>query len=69
MKENLDQEHVKRGPLSFQGKNGKIFPAIPGKITVLSALTLRFHPALPKILLSHLNKNYIFEISDDRVIR
>ena len=34
MKENLGQEHVKRGLLSFQGKNGTIFHAIPGKMTV-----------------------------------
>ena len=31
MKENLGQEHVKRGFLSFQGKIGKIPPDLPGK--------------------------------------
>ena len=65
MKENLGQEHVKRGPLSFQGKIGTIFLAIPGKITVFPVLTLLFYQSLPKIWLSHLNKNYIFEISDN----
>ena len=34
MKENLRQEHVKRGLLSFQGKIRTTFPAIPGKMTV-----------------------------------
>ena len=34
MNENLGQEHVKWGPLSFQGKIETIFPAIPGKMTV-----------------------------------
>ena len=34
MKENLGQDHVNRGLLSFQAKIGTIFPAIPGKMTV-----------------------------------
>ena len=65
MKENLGQEHVKRGPLSFQGKLGTIFLAIPGKRTVFFCFDPIFHPSLPKIWLSHLNKNYIFEICDN----
>ena len=69
MKENLGQEHVKRGPLSFQGKIETIFPEIPEKMTVFSVLTLLFHPSLPKIWLYHLNKNYIFEISDNSAVR
>ena len=69
MKENLGQEHVKRGLLSFQGKNWNNFPDIPGgKMTVFPVLILLFHPSLPKILLSHLHKNYIFEISNKRAI-
>ena len=68
MKENLGQEHVKRGLLSFQGKIGTILLAIPGKMTGFPVLTLLFHPSLPKIWLSHLNENYIFEISDNRAI-
>ena len=69
MKKNLDQEHVKRGLPSFQGKIGTISSAIPGKMTVFPVLTLLFHPSFPKIWLSHLNKNYIFEISDNKTIR
>ena len=34
MKENLGQEHVKWGLLSFQGKIETISPAILGKMTV-----------------------------------
>ena len=69
MKENLGQEHVKGGHLSFQGKIGTIFPAIPGKNDSCPVLALLFHSSLPKIWLSHLNKNYIFEISNNRAIR
>ena len=69
MKENLGQECVKKGLLSFQGKNWNNFPDIPGKMTVFSVLTLLFHPFLPKIWLSHLHKNYIFEISNNSAIR
>ena len=34
MKENLGTEQVKRGFLSFQGKNWNISPDISGKMTV-----------------------------------
>ena len=68
MKENLGQEHVERRILSFQGKIETIFPAIPGKMTAFPVLTVLFHPSLPKIWLSHLHKNYIFEISNNRAI-
>ena len=33
MKDNLSQEYVKRGLLSFQGKIGTITPDFPGKMT------------------------------------
>ena len=69
MKENLGQEHVKRELLSFQGKTGTISPAILGEMTVFPVLTLLFHPCLPKIWLSHLDKNYSFGISDNRATR
>ena len=69
MKENLDQEHVESGLLSFQRKIGTASPAIPVKIPVFLVLTLLFHPSLLKIWLSHLNKDYIFEISNNRAIR
>ena len=69
MKENLGQEHVERGLLSFQGKIGTIFSPIPGKMTIFPVLTLLFHSSLPKIWLSHLHKYYIFEISNNRAIR
>ena len=64
MKENFGQEHVKKGPLSFQGKNRNNFPAIPGKMTVFPVLALLFHPSLPPK-----QNQYIFEISDNRAIR
>ena len=66
MKENLGQEHAKGGPLFFHGKNWNNFPCYPWKMTVFPVLTLLFHPSLPKIWLSHLNKNYIFEVSGNR---
>ena len=62
MKENLGQGYVKRGLLT-------IFPSITGKNDSFPDLTLLFHPPLPKIWLSHLHKNYIFEISNNRAIR
>ena len=58
MKENLGQEQVKRGLLSFQGHIGTIFNDIPGKMTVFPVLTLLFHPSLLKIWLSQLKKLY-----------
>ena len=66
MKENLGQEHVKKGTSILPGKS---FSAIPGKMTVFPVLTLFFHPFLPKIWLSHLKETYIFDISDNRAIR
>ena len=60
MKDNLGQECVKGGLLSFQGKIGTIAPDFPGKITVFPVLTLLFRLSLPKIWLSHPHKNYIF---------
>ena len=68
LKGNLDQEHVKGGNPSFQGKNWNNFFAIPEKMTVFPVLSLLFNPSLPKIWLPHLNKNYIFEIRDNRAI-
>ena len=38
------------------------------KMTVFPVLILLFHLFLPKIWLSHLNKNYVFAISDNRAI-
>ena len=67
MKENLDQEHVKVGLPSFQGKIGKIAFDFAGKMTV-SSLTLLFHLSLPKIWLSHPHKNYISEMRNNRAI-
>ena len=46
MKENLDQEHVKGGLLSFQGKTEKFAPDVPGKMTVFSS----FDPTFPPVL-------------------
>ena len=69
MKENLGQEHVEGGLLSIQGKIAIILPATPRKVTFFPVLILFFHPSLPKIWLSHLNKSYIFEMSNNRAIR
>ena len=69
MKENLGHEHVERGILSFHGKIGTILAAIPGKMTVFPVLNLLFQPSLPKSWLSHLHKNYNFEISNNSAIR
>ena len=68
MKGNLNEEHVKRRPPSSRAKIGTIFPAVPGKMTVFPVFFLLFHLSLPKIWLLHLNKNYIFEISDNGAI-
>ena len=68
MKDNLDQECTKWGLLSFQGKIGTIAPDFPGKMTVFLVFTLLFHMSLPKLWLSHPHKNYIFEMSNNKVI-
>ena len=60
MNNNLDQEHVKRGIQSFQGKIGTIANDFPGKMTVFPVLTLLFHLYLFNIWFSHLHKNYIY---------
>ena len=57
MKDNLGQECVKGGLLSFQGKIGTIFSVFIGKMTVFPVLTLLFHLSLPKTWLSHPQKN------------
>ena len=68
LKGNLDQEHVKGGLYPSRAKIETIFPAIPGKMTVFSSFVPTFPPSLPEIWLPHLNKNYIFEISDNKAI-
>ena len=61
LKKNLDQEHVKGGPPSLQENVGTIFLGIFGKMTIFLVSSLLFHPSLPKIWLSNLNKNYILK--------
>ena len=68
MKDNLGQECVKERFLSFQCKIGRIAPDFIRKMTAFPALTLLFRLSLPKIWLSHPNKNYIFEMSNIRAI-
>ena len=68
MKDNLGQEYVKGGLLSFQGKIETIAPDFPGKMTVFPVLTLLFHLSVAKIWLSHPNKNYIFGMGSNRAI-
>ena len=50
MKDNLGQECVKGGLLSFQGKIGTIAPDFPGKMTVFSS----FDPTFPPVPLKNL---------------
>ena len=72
MKDNLGQERVERGCLSFHGKNSKIgtiYLDIPEKNDSFSSFDPIFHPSLPKIWFPHLHKNYIFEIHNNRAIR
>ena len=69
MKDNLGQECVKGGLLSFQGKIETIILDFPGKATVFPVLTLLFHLSLPKIWFSHSNKHYIFQMSNNKAIR
>ena len=47
MKDNLGQECVKGGLLSFQGKYGTIAADFPGKMTVFAS----FDPTFPPVLL------------------
>ena len=68
MKENLGHGHVERELLSFQRKISN-FSCYPWKKTGFPVLTLLFHLSLHKIWLSHLHKNYICEISNNRGIR
>ena len=69
MKNNLGQECVKEGILSFQGKSGTTAPDFLGKMTVFPVLTLLFCLPLLKIWLSHPRKNYIFEMSNNKAIQ
>ena len=46
MKDNLDQECVKKRLLSFQGKIGTLVPDFPGKMTVFPSFDHTF-PLLP----------------------
>ena len=68
MKDILGQECVKGDLVSFQGKVETIGPDFPGKMTIFPLLTLLFHLSLSKICLSHPNKNYIFEMNNNRAI-
>ena len=68
-KDNLGQKCLKGGLLSFQGKLETIVPDFAGKMTVFSSFGPTFPLFLPKIWLSHPNKNYIFEMSNNRAIR
>ena len=69
MKDNLDEECVKRAFYPSREKIGTTDPDFPGKMTGFPVLTLLFHLCLPKIWHSHLHKNYIFEMRNNRAIR
>ena len=56
------------GTFMFQGQIGKITPQIPGKLGNFPVLALFLHLSLPKIWLTHPNRNYIFEPIKDRTI-
>ena len=47
MKDNLGQECVKGGLLSFQGKIGTIVPDFPGKMRVFTSVDPTFPPVSP----------------------
>ena len=47
MKDNLGQEWVKGGILSFQGKNETIVPDFPGEDDSFSSFDPNFPPAPP----------------------
>ena len=47
MKDNLGEECVKGGLLSFQGKIETIAPDFPGKMTVFSSFDPTFPPVPP----------------------
>ena len=68
VKDNLGHERVKRG---FYPSRATLeqFPLIPlEKIQFFSILSLLFRLSRPKIWLTHLDKSYIFEISNNRAI-
>ena len=65
MIDNLGQECVKRGLVSFHDKIRTIASDFPGKVTVFPS----FDHTFPKILLSHPYKNYSFKMSNNRAIR
>ena len=56
MKDNLNQERVKGGLLSFQGKIGTIALDFLGKMTVFSSFDPTFPPVPPKIWFSYHTK-------------
>ena len=65
LKQNLGQEHVKRGALCFQGMNRNNFPYYPCQNDIFPVLSEFFHhPSLA----SPPKQNSIFEISDNRAI-
>ena len=67
MRNYLGQECVKGGLLSFQGKIETIAPDVPGRVMAFCTFDSTV-PPVPKIWLSHPNKNYIFEMSNNRAI-
>ena len=52
----------------FRGQFEKIAPQSLGKSGIIPVLALFFCLSFPEIWLTHLHKNYIFEISKDRAI-
>ena len=52
--------------VEWRGQIGKITPKIPGKSGNFPFLALFFHLSLPRIWLTHPNKNYIFETIMDK---
>ena len=63
MKDNLDQECVKRGFISLEGRIGTISFDFPGKMTVFPVWSLLFHLSLLKIWLSHSQKIIFFQLA------
>ena len=68
MKDNLGQEYVKGGFYPSKAKLEQLPLMSLEKMTVFRVLGILFHLSLPKIWNSHPHKNYIFEMSNRRVI-
>ena len=68
MKDNLGQECIKVDFYPSREKLKQLPLILMEKGQFFPVLTLLFHLSCPKIWLSHPNKSYIFEMSNNRAI-